>query len=98
MASYSIHLKPSAIDDLDSLRKFDVTKILDGIEEHLKWEPLKESRSRIKKLKGKQPVEFRLRIDDWRVFYNVTENEVWILRILRKQDTISFYNNKENTE
>lgn len=95
MASYSIHLKPTAIDDLDSLRKYDVTKILDGIEEHLKWEPLKESRSRIKKLKGKQQTEFRLRIDEWRIFYNVVGNEVWILRIFHKQDTNSFYN-KEN--
>ncbi len=96
MASYSIHLKPAAIDDLDSLRKYDATKILDGIEEHLKWEPLKESRSRIKKLKGKQQAEFRLRIDDWRIFYNVIANEVWILRILHKEDTVSFYK-KENT-
>jgi len=47
MPNYEIHLKPAAIKDFDSLRKYDAAKILDAIEEHLTYEPDRESKSRI---------------------------------------------------
>ena len=67
MAKYTLKLKPDAVEDLDWMRKYDATKVLDGIEDHLSVEPTKESRSRIKKLRGRQPADYRLRVDDWRV-------------------------------
>ena len=52
MAEYEIQLKPSAIRDMDRLKKYDVTRIADGMERHLSTEPTKASKSRIKRLKG----------------------------------------------
>lgn len=89
--AHLIHLKPDAVDDLDRIRKYDATKILDGIEKHLSFEPEKESRSRIKKLRGKPPADYRLRVDEWRIFYKVKDQRVEILRILHKDETKSFY-------
>lgn len=65
MARYTVHLKPHAVADLDGMRRYDATKVLDGIEKYLSFEPAKESRSRIKRLKGKVPADYRLRIDEW---------------------------------
>lgn len=93
--AYSIHLQPDAIHDLDEMRKYDATKVLDGIEDHLASEPMKESRSRIKKLRGKQVTDYRLRIDNWRIFYRVRENTVQVLRIMDKSDTADFYSEEE---
>ncbi|MBI2981897.1 MAG: type II toxin-antitoxin system RelE/ParE family toxin [Deltaproteobacteria bacterium] len=74
------------------MRKYDVTVVLDGIERHLRFEPMKESRSRIKKLKGrKPPADYRLRVDDWRVFYVIYGNQVDVLRVLHKDETKAFY-------
>ncbi len=92
MARYSILLKPDAVSDLDRMRRYDATAVLDGIERHLRFEPMKASRSRIKKLKGKMPpADYRLRIDEWRVFYRVRESEVDVLRVLHKDETSQFY-------
>lgn len=91
MARHKVHLQPDAIADLDGLRKYDATKVLDGIEKYLRFEPAKESRSRIKRLKGKAPADYRLRIDEWRVFYRILEGEVRILRVMHKDETRNFY-------
>mgnify|MGYP001584763633 CR=1 FL=1 len=96
MAKYALKLKPDAVKDLDRMRKYDATKALDGIEEHLSFEPMKESRSRIKKLRGKPPTDYRLRIDDWRIFYQVVGKEVHILRVMHKKDTQQFYEEEES--
>lgn len=95
MEKYLVKLKPEAVSDLDRMRKYDATKVLDGIEEHLRFEPTKESRSRIKKLRGSPPADYRLRIEDWRVFYRVSGREVHILRVLHKEDTQSFYEGED---
>jgi addiction module RelE/StbE family toxin len=88
---YSLHLQPDAITDLDRLRKYDATQILDGIEEHLSYQPAMESRSRIKRLRGKQPADYRLMIGDYRVFYMIVGKTVKILRVLSKEQTKAFY-------
>lgn len=95
MAKYEIQLKPSAIRDLDRLRKYDATRIVDGMEKHLEYEPMKESRSRIKRLRGISDPDYRLRIDDYRVFYNVTKSQVQVLRVMHKNDTHEYYEELE---
>jgi mRNA-degrading endonuclease RelE of RelBE toxin-antitoxin system len=57
-----------------------------AFETHLRYEPRKESRSRIKRLREVEWPEYRLRIDDLRVFYQVEENSVQILAIVLKED------------
>ncbi len=56
------------------------------MESHLRHEPRKQSRSRIKRLKGLSRPQFRLRVGDVRVFYDVNEDSVEILAILEKME------------
>ena len=95
MASHEIRLKPSAIGDMDRLRKNDATRVADGMERHLTAEPTKESRSRIKRLKGIRDPDYRLRIGDYRVFYNVAGDRVDILRVMHKNETRTYYEEKQ---
>ncbi|MBI4518409.1 MAG: type II toxin-antitoxin system RelE/ParE family toxin [Deltaproteobacteria bacterium] len=89
MRPYEIVLKHGAIEDLDGLRKYDATQIADAMEKHLTHEPTKESRSRIKRLRGVSEPDYRLRVADYRVFYSVREQErrVDVLRIMHKDET-----------
>jgi mRNA interferase RelE/StbE len=91
MAGYEIRLKPSAVRDMDRLRKFDAARVADGMETHLGREPMKESRSRLKRLRGISDPDYRLRIGDYRVFYNVRGERVDILRVMHKNDTHEYY-------
>jgi mRNA interferase RelE/StbE len=51
---------------------------------HLRHEPTKTSKSRIKRLRGLSRPQYRLRADEIRVFYDVKETEVEILAIVPK--------------
>jgi mRNA-degrading endonuclease RelE of RelBE toxin-antitoxin system len=54
------------------------------MEQHLRHEPTKISRSRIKRLRGLLKPQYRLRLDDLRVFYDVEGRVVSVLAILPK--------------
>lgn len=82
---YEILLAPEAVEDLKGLKANDRANVRDAIERHLRHEPRRESRSRIKRLKGLTRPQFRLRVDEFRVFYDVTETEVEILAVINKQ-------------
>ena len=80
-------MAPEAIEDLHRLKANIRTAIRDGIEKHLRHQPLKTSKSRIKKLQGISRPQFRLRTDEVRVFYDVNEGTVEILAIIPKSET-----------
>jgi len=84
---YEIILAPEAIEDLHRLKANIRTAVRDGIEKHLRHQPLKRSKSRIKKLQGISRPQFRLRINEVRVFYDVNEGTVEILAIIPKSET-----------
>ena len=90
---YEIVLMPAAIVDLDRLRKYDAVWVAEGIEKFLTHRPTQVSKTGIKKLRGVTDPDYRLRIRDFRIFYNVDEEErkVWILRVLHKVETEEFY-------
>jgi len=48
--------------------------------------PMKLSRSRIKQLKGLRQPQYRLRVDEIRVFYDVTQTAVEVLAIVTKAE------------
>jgi mRNA-degrading endonuclease RelE of RelBE toxin-antitoxin system len=81
---YEIVLSPEAVGDLKQLGAHIRAKVKDLLEVHLRHEPTKTSKSRIKKLKGLRHPQYRLRIDEIRVFYDVEESRVEILAILSK--------------
>ena len=56
------------------------------VERHLRHEPAKTSKSRIKRLRGLSRPQYRLRVDEIRVFYDVTETTVEVLAILEKAE------------
>jgi hypothetical protein len=66
--AYEIHYADAAVNDMKSLRAFDQKKILAGIATHLLSDPTKASRSRIKQMMQPFWSEYRLRVDDFRVY------------------------------
>ncbi|MEW6117217.1 MAG: type II toxin-antitoxin system RelE/ParE family toxin [Nitrospirota bacterium] len=81
---HEIILAPEAVQDLKLLDANQRAKIKDLIEVHLRHEPTKTSKSRIKRLRGLRHPQYRLRIDDFRIFYDIEENRVEILSIILK--------------
>lgn len=81
---YDITLAPEAVDDFKRLSAGDRSTIRDAIEIYLQHEPKKISKSRIKRLRGMSRPEYRLRVGEFRVFYDVKETEVEILAIVPK--------------
>jgi mRNA interferase RelE/StbE len=84
--SYEIILSPEAVDDLRRLSAFERAKVRDAIGIHLRHEPTKVSKSRIKRLRELTHPQYRLRVEDLRVFYDVAGNEVQVLAIVAKSD------------
>jgi len=82
--AYEIILAPSAIRELDALRADIRGRVRDAIEVHLRHEPTKVSKSRIKRLRGLDRPQYRLRVDEVRVFYDVEQETVQVLAIVSK--------------
>ena len=66
--------------------KFDQRKVLEGIEIHLTHQPKFVSKSRIKAMAQPFWSQYRLRIDEFRVYYDVDDDHrtVNVLRVLMK--------------
>jgi len=84
--SFEIVFAPEALDDLRRLPRADARTVVDEIELHLRHAPEFLSKSRIKRLREIRSPQYRLRIDDWRVFYDVSAGEVRIRGVVRKSD------------
>lgn len=83
---YEIILAPQAVESLRALAAVDRSAVRDAIETHLRYEPAKVSKSRIKRLRGLARPQYRLRVNDIRVFYDIAEEEVQILAIVTKAE------------
>jgi len=83
-----IRYSSEAIDQLKGLRAFDRTAILDQIEQVLTVNPMTESKARVKRLREPAPTQYRLRVGEFRVFYDVEQDTVLIIQILSKQDSL----------
>ena len=81
---YEIILAPEAAQDLKHLRAHERAEVRDAIERHLRHQPAGTSRSRIKRLRGVSRPQFRLRVGEIRVYYDVTEKAVEVLAIVSK--------------
>jgi mRNA-degrading endonuclease RelE of RelBE toxin-antitoxin system len=74
------------VDDLRRLSAFERAKVRDAVEIHLRHEPTKVSKSRIKRLRESSHPQYRLRVDDLRIFDDIEGDEVQILAIVTKSD------------
>ena len=93
---FRIRIRATAAAQLRRLRRVDAVAILDAIEMHLRHEPERTSRSRIKRLRGAQHATYRLRVGEYRVFYDVGDVEVGVLAVLHKRETAAFYREDES--
>ena len=82
---HEIVLAPSAAEQLRELRADVRSRVRDAIELHLRHEPTKVSRSRIKRLRGLDRPQYRLRVDEVRVFYDVQDTQVQVLAVISKE-------------
>jgi mRNA-degrading endonuclease RelE of RelBE toxin-antitoxin system len=83
---YAIVLAPEAVEDLKALKANLRATVRSALETHLRHEPAKVSKSRIKRLRGIRRPQYRLRADEVRVFYDVAGETVEILAIVAKPE------------
>ena len=88
---YGIIFAPEAAQDFANLAANVRAEVRDGVERHLRHEPKKTSKSRIKRLRGYSRPQYRMRVGDGiRVFYDVTERAVEILGIVPKSQALEW--------
>jgi mRNA interferase RelE/StbE len=88
--SFEIVLAPEAVEDLKRLKAIVRATVWAALETHLRHEPEKASRSRIKRLRGLLRPQYRLRVDEVRVFYDVSGTTVEVLAIVPKSEAESW--------
>jgi mRNA-degrading endonuclease RelE of RelBE toxin-antitoxin system len=81
---YEIILSRDAAEELRQLDARDRAAVRDALEVHLRHEPAKVSKSRIKRLRGMAQPQYRLRVEEIRVFYDVEGTVVHVLAIVAK--------------
>jgi mRNA-degrading endonuclease RelE of RelBE toxin-antitoxin system len=87
---FEIVLAPEAVEDLRNLKANVRAAVRTALETHLRHEPGKPSRSRSKRLRGLLRPQYRLRVDEIRVFYDVSGTTVEILAIVAKSEAESW--------
>ena len=83
---FEIVLSPGAAQGLAALRPDVRSGVRNAIELHLRHEPTKVSKSRIKRLRGLDQPQYRLRVGEIRVFYDVFEETVEVLAVISKEE------------
>ncbi len=93
---FSIKIAESALDDLKWFKKYERMLILDEIDTQLLYEPMVETRNR-KMMRDDIVSRWELRVDKYRVFYNVNEKDriVDITAIGYKKHNMLFIGGKE---
>lgn len=81
---HDVFLAPEAVEDFRQLPARQRAIVKSGMEKYLRYQPTTVSRSRIKRLRGLARPQFRLRLDDLRVFYDVDGRSVSVLAIVPK--------------
>jgi mRNA interferase RelE/StbE len=88
--AFSIILAPEAVEDFKDLKANMRSVVRTAFDIYLRHEPTKTSRSRIKRLRGMGRPQYRLRVDDVRVFYDVSNSTVEILAIVNKTEAATW--------
>jgi mRNA interferase RelE/StbE len=87
---FAVVLAPEAVEDLENLKANVRALVRTALETHLRHAPRKTSRSRIKRLRGLTRPQYRLRVEEIRVFYDVSNTTVEILAIVTKSEARSW--------
>ena len=87
---FVIVLAPEAVEDLRRLTSNVRATVRTALEIHLRHQPERTSRSRIKRLRGLRRPQYRLRVGEVRVFYDVSVTTVQVLAIVAKSEAESW--------
>jgi len=70
------------------------SRLKNEMRQHLEHQPKRESKSRIKRLRGLRQPQYRMRVDHMRVFYDVNDEmrRVEVLGFMDKSDTPAWLN------
>ena len=88
--AFSIVLAPEAVEDLMGLTVYVRATVRAALETHLRHEPRKTSRSRMKRLRGLLRPQYRLRVGEVRVFHDISGTTVEVLAIVAKSEAVSW--------
>src|SRR6266508_792123 len=83
---YKLILAPEAVQAFGYLPAYERAEVRDEIERHLRYEPTRVSKSRIKRLRGLSQPQYRLRVGEVRVFYDGTPEAAKVLAIVTKAE------------
>ena len=92
---YEINLAPEAAQDLKRLKAHVRSEVKDALGRHLRYEPAKVRKSRIKRLRGLSHPQYRLMMGEIRVFYDITGRVVEVLAIVPKSEAASWLEEME---
>src|SRR5438445_9851400 len=87
---YEVVLAPAAAATFRALSAYHRAEVRDALERHLRHTPTRVSKSRIKRLRGLSQPQYRLRVGEVRVFYDVTDEAVEVLAIVTKAEAASW--------
>ena len=87
---FEIVLAPEAVEDLRRLKANDRSAVKEALDKHFRHEPTKTSRSRIKRLRGIARPQYRLRVEEVRVFYDVSGSTVEVVAVVPKPEAESW--------
>ena len=87
---YEIVFAPEAAKAFANLVAYLRAEVRDSIERHLRHQPTRVSRSRIKRLRGLSQPQYRLRVGEVRIFYDVTAHTVELLAIVTKAEAAAW--------
>ena len=87
---YEIIFAPEAVQDFKRLSARKRAVVRDTIEKRLRYSPEKTSKSKVKRLRGISHPQYRLRVGDIRVYYDVVEQAVEILAIMPKSQAAAW--------
>ena len=83
---YRILLAPEAVEDLRALKANLRAAVRQALETYLRHQPAKVSKSRIKRLRGLARPQYRLRVEEVRVFYDIAGSTVEVLAVVVKSE------------
>jgi mRNA-degrading endonuclease RelE of RelBE toxin-antitoxin system len=83
---YQVVLAPDAARAFRPLPAYRRAEVRDVLERRLRHDPTRVSKSRIKRLRGLSQPQYRLRVGEVRVFYDVTSEAVEVLAIVTKAE------------
>lgn len=94
--AFTIIIKPNAEEDIQYYRVNEQRVIIDGIKAHLRDQPNVASRKK-KVLRPNTIAPWELRIDVYRIFYEITDTTVFIVAVGHKVHNKLYIRGKETT-